>query len=90
VAGARDEGGSTMGSRLLGMVKHGRGLFCEERGVASLEYAVLLGFLLLSIAATLTSLGQNVSDKTASISKDLAAETGIVYVETNGAGTNHH
>jgi len=90
VAEANDEGGSTMSNRLLDMLRHGRGVIREERGVASLEYAALLGFVLLGIAATVTALGQNVGGKTASISKDLAGDAGIVYVETNGAGAHHN
>ena len=71
-----------MSNRLLGIAKRVRGLFRDERGVASLEYAVLLGFVLLGITATLGTLGRNVSDSTTSISKDLAGSSGIVYVET--------
>ena len=79
-----------MSSRLLGMVKRVRGWFGEERGVASLEYAALLGIVILGVAATLTALGQNVSDKTASISKGLAGDTGLVYVEPDPPGASSH
>ncbi len=74
-----------MSNRSLGIAKRGRGLFRDERGVAALEYAALLGLVLLGITATLGALGRNVSDSTASISKDLAGTTGIGYVETAGS-----
>ena len=79
-----------MSNRLLGIAKRGRGLFRDERGVASLEYAALLGLVLLGITATLGALGRNVSESTASMSKDLAGSTGIVYVETEESGTSRH
>ena len=77
-----------MSNRLLGMAKRVRGLFRDEGGVASLEYAVLLGLVLLGITATLGALGRNVSDSTASMSKDLAGTTGIIYVETEGSSAS--
>ncbi len=79
-----------MSKRLLGIVKRARGLFCEQRGVASLEYAALLGLVILGITATVSALGRDVSDSTASISKELASGTGIVYVVADGFSANSH
>jgi len=72
-----------MSNRLLGIVKHVRGLSCGQSGAVSLEYAVLLGFILLGVGATLGMLGRNVSASTASISQDLSGGTGVVYVESD-------
>ena len=77
-----------MCNRPLGIAKRVRGLSRDDRGVASVEYAVLLGLVLLGITATLGALGRNVSDSTTSISKDLAGGTGIVYVEMDGSSAS--
>lgn len=73
-----------MSKRLLGIAKRVRGLVRGQCGAASLEYAALLGFVILAVTATVSALGHDVSDSTASISKDLAGNTGILYVESDG------
>ena len=79
-----------MCNRRLGIAKRVRGIFRDERGVASLEYAALLGLVILGITASLGALGRNVSDSTTSISKDLAGTTAIVYVEVEESSTSSH
>jgi len=59
-----------------------RSIARDQRGVASLEYAALLGFVLLAVAAAVTAIGRDVSDTTQSMSQNLGGMTGVVYVES--------
>lgn len=64
-----------------------RRIRCEQHGAVATEYAVLLGLVIVVVVASVSVLGGHVDKTTRSLSRNIAAESGMSFVSYTDASS---